>query len=166
MNVSKALRDRKRMNLAAIVGAWMKPWRGALLMAMALISAPVMAQAHSVGETALLKAETDRFEAEVRGDWRSVADSFGDELAYGHASGLMQTKEEYLKALRAPSIPVRGAVLSERSSRIYGKMGVTHGVAAYDIGDGKPRIARIIGVYRRQGHRWLLIAWQNTALRR
>lgn len=60
------------------------------------------------------------------------------------ASGLVQDKATFLAALAAGPATVLGTTLTERSARIYGPIGVIHGVATFDAANGIGKKARAI----------------------
>lgn len=46
---------------------------------------------------------------------------------------------------------------------VYGRIGITQGRIAYDVGKGE-RPALYSAVYRKEGGQWRLLRWQNTRI--
>jgi hypothetical protein len=118
----------------------------------------------SPAEQSLLDAESMRFHAQLEGNVPTLEQGIAAEAIYTHTSGMVQTKEEYLHGVKGGFVHYRSLEPSNRSSRVYGNVGVTHGTIAMDAGPDRQTVARYTGVYIQRDGRWQLLAWQTTTI--
>lgn len=127
------------------------------------IARPASAVAKMHDEASLIAAEDARFAAQVHRDFAAIEAGLGDELVYSHATGRRQTRAEYLGALRSGGADYRRIDPSQRSSRVYGDIGVTRAVLAMQVGE-RTMLSSVLGVYVWRDARWQLVSWQTTPL--
>lgn len=118
----------------------------------------------SSAEQSVLDAESMRFLAQLEGNVPALEQGIADEAVYTHTSGLVQTKEEYLHGVKGGLVHYRRLEPSNRASRVYGNIGLTHGTIAMDAGPDRQTVARYTGVYIHRDGRWQLLSWQTTAI--
>jgi hypothetical protein len=115
--------------------------------------------------TELVKAEQQRFGAQIANDGAALKLALADELIYTHASGKVQTKAEYLHDLAAGSTHYLGIDVTGRVVHVWGNTGLTHGTITLTVGTDRKLVSRYTGVYVRRAGRWQLVAWQATDIR-
>ena len=145
----------------------------ALLFALA-IAIPVVSSAQSapaapaaplsVKEKALLDAESKRFDAQVAHDVTALNLAIANEAVYVHANGDMQTKAEYLHAVDTGASRYRSIETSDRTVRLFGKYGITHGIVTLNVGVDRKIVARCAGLYEWRDGRWQVISFQTTPI--
>jgi hypothetical protein len=119
----------------------------------------------SRSETELVKAEQQRFSAQIANDGAALKLALADELVYTHASGKVQTKTEYLHDIEAGSTHYLGINAAGRVVHVWGNTGLTHGTITLSVGADRKLVSRYTGVYIRRAGRWQLVAWQSTDIR-
>jgi len=122
------------------------------------------AAAESGVEAELMQAERARIQAMVSGDAAGLSHAVGDELVFGHGSGGVQNKAEFVKAFGDNHLHIQSIDVTEQSARIYGDVGVTHGRQTLHFASGMVLQDRYMGVYVRRDGRWQLIGWQSTPI--
>ena len=115
-------------------------------------------------EQALLDAESKRFDAQVAHDVAALRPAIADEAVYVHANGEMQTKAEYLHAVDTGASRYRGIETADRSVRLFGKYGITHGTITLNVGVDRKIVARYTGLYEWRDSRWQVISFQTTPI--
>ena len=116
----------------------------------------------SAKEQALLDAESKRFDAQVAHDVPALTLAIADEAVYVHANGEMQTKAEYLHAVDTGASRYRAIETSDRSVRLFGNYGITHGIITLSVGVDRKIVARYTGLYEWRDGRWQVISFQTT----
>jgi ketosteroid isomerase-like protein len=118
-------------------------------------------------EQEIRQRETRRFEALVRGDTASLEEIMADDAIYTHATGVVETKAEYLAKMKSGEVTYESFVPEELRVRVYGTAAVLNGIARVKahVG-GEVRNLRLLftDVYVKQGERWRMVAWQSTRL--
>jgi ketosteroid isomerase-like protein len=118
-------------------------------------------------EQEIRQRETRRFEALVRGDTASLEEIMADDAIYTHATGVVETKAEYLAKMKSGEVRYESFAPEQLQVRIYGTAAVLTGIAGVKahVG-GEVRNLRLLftDVYVKQGDRWRMVAWQSTRL--
>lgn len=148
----------------------MRKYAAALLAGLPLLLSPVassQAQAKVQSEAGrpaemagLLAAEDARFHAQIARDAEAVARGMADECLYTHATGRIQTKKDYIAALAGGFAP-RAITTQDRTARVFGKVGVVHGIRIATMGE-RSMTDSYLAVYVRRDGRWQLLAWQTS----
>jgi len=118
-------------------------------------------------EQALVAADTARMEAMVAGDFAALERVLGDDLSYGHSTGQVQGKHDFLEDLRSGARRYRAMTAVETSARAYGCAGVVTGTTSVEVeAKGRPLALtlRYTATYARQHGRWVLVAYQSARL--
>lgn len=118
-------------------------------------------------EQEIRQRETRRFEAVVRGDIAALDDILSDDLSYTHASGVHETKAEFLGKLKSGQLKYESLTPEDMRVRVYGTTGVVTGVARVKVqvkGESLSFQLRFTDVYAKKGDRWQMVAWHATRL--
>jgi hypothetical protein len=116
---------------------------------------------------ALLSVNTARFNAMVRGDLSGLDTFLAPELTYIHSDGALESKAQFLTTLRTGRLRYEAITPDDLEARVYGETGVVTGRSAMRVRAGQDLLQfsiRFTAVYRREGRRWVLAAWQATRL--
>ena len=118
-------------------------------------------------EQEIRQQETLRFEAIVRGDVAALDGILSDDLSYTHATGVHETKAEFIGKLKSGQLRYESLTPEEMHVRVYGTTGVVTGLARVKVrvkGEALSFQLRFTDVYVKKGDRWQMVAWQATRL--
>ncbi len=118
-------------------------------------------------EQALVAADTARMEATVAGDVATLELALGDDLSYGHSTGQVQGKREFIADLQTGVRKYRALTAVESTARAYGCAGVVTGTSNAEVEARGAMLSlrlRYTATYARQRGRWVLVAYQSGSL--
>jgi hypothetical protein len=143
--------------------------RHALLLSLLLASTSVAAQAApKMDAAAVVKAtELERFQAAEKIDLDRLGKLLADDLTYTHATGIVQTKAQFLDDLKTGKLQYKKIEPGELQVRVYGTSAVINGTAKLAVvstGEDKKITLRFTDVWVYRSGRWQLVAWQSTKL--
>jgi ketosteroid isomerase-like protein len=118
-------------------------------------------------EQEIRQRETRRFEAVVRGDVTALEDILSDDLTYTHATGVFETKGEFIAKLKSGQLKYESFAPEDLRVRVFGETGVLTGVARVKVqvkGEQLSFQLRFTDVYVKKDNRWQMVAWQATRL--
>jgi hypothetical protein len=113
----------------------------------------------------IVALDSERAEAQVRGDFATLDRVLGDDLTYVHASGLVQSKAEFIADLKAGKRTFTSIKNSDVNVRLLkGTAVITARSEIHVVHDGKGNdlSIRITEVYALRKAHWQLIAYQST----
>ncbi|RVU02176.1 nuclear transport factor 2 family protein [Novosphingobium umbonatum] len=112
-------------------------------------------------ENALLAAENELFAAEVHHDVAAIQRGFATEANFVHANGMVQTKAEYIQAMRDSKFPIRAITATDRVVRLFGTIGIVRGTKVLDVGD-MHLSGTYLAVYVLRDGRWQMLDQQSS----
>jgi hypothetical protein len=116
------------------------------------------------GAAAVIEAEKARCRALVAADREAMAAIFDAGFTYIHSTGRVDTRQSYLDTLGR--MGYLSAAHSGVEVRVIGDVAVITGdldlVQQPPDAESRPIFFRFIGVWRKDGDRWLAVAHQNT----
>jgi len=118
-------------------------------------------------EDEIRQCEIRRFQAMVRGDVAALDAVLSEDLSYTHATGVHETKAEFLAKLKAGQLKYESITPEDLQVRVYGTMGVVTGVSRVKVqsrGEALSFQLRFTDVYVKKDNRWQMVAWQATRL--
>jgi ketosteroid isomerase-like protein len=136
------------------------------LLASAAVGLAASAAADDATE-AVLAAQDRRMAATVAADVATLAALMTDDLSYTHSNGIVETKAEFLEALRTGKHVYRSITPDARRVRVYGDVAVVSGPCRITVVPGGTPTE--IGLYftelyfQQNGH-WLMALWHSTRL--
>ena len=128
---------------------------------MVLASSSASGAASSRSEKDLLAAEDALFRADVTHDAPAVERGFADEATFVHANGMIQTKANYIDALRNHPFPIKSIETQDRVVRIFGNVGVVRGTKKLVVGD-MHLSGTYLTVYVHRDGRWQMLDEQSS----
>jgi len=136
------------------------------LLAVSLFAASLAA---ATPEQAVLDAEKTWSTAVVAGDTATLDRLLSADLSYGHASGALDNKKNYIGRIQSGAQKYVSVVYDEGKPdvRVYGLTAVLIASAEVtSLTDGKPNAQhlRFLHVYVRRGGQWQLVAHQSVKL--
>ncbi len=118
-------------------------------------------------EEEIRKAEKAWAVAVTAGDNAALERMLADQLIYAHASGAVETKDEYLKRLRAGAQKYDTVDHQTMTVRMYGEAAVVHANMRM-VGTSNQRAfddrVMMLHLWVKQGPAWRLAAHQTTRL--
>lgn len=128
--------------------------------------------AASLGQAALQDeiraADTARIMATIAGDAARLAPLLSDELSYGHADGRVQTKEDFLDAVKTNRVKYEAYDYEDSTIlRSSDDTATMTGRARLRASAGDRHVAfrlRFLAVWRREAGTWRLFAYQSVPL--
>ena len=117
-------------------------------------------------EQQILKADTDRFTAMVRGDVAMLDRLLAVELSYVNNRARIEDKHAFLYGIKSGKTKYTSIIPSERQVHVMGTVATVIGVAVMR-GDEEPGVdigIRYTSVHVLRDGRWQLVAWQATRI--
>lgn len=119
-------------------------------------------------QQAVLTADKERTEAQIKQDAATLDRLLGDDLTYVHASGLVQGKAEFIADLKSNKRIYKKVTNSDVNVRVLKDAAVitakSHICVSFE-GKENELSLQVIGVYAKRNGRWQLIAYQSTRLK-
>jgi hypothetical protein len=116
-----------------------------------------------VSESEVRIAEQQRFEAMMKGDVVALDTLLDEELTYVPGKGSIQSRKEFIDAIRKRSTVYDSIAAHDVRVRVYHGLALATGRAEQQVRDarGASRVTvRFTEVYVRREGRWLLSAWE------
>ena len=115
-----------------------------------------------------IEADRARFEAQIKADVATLEKLLAPELTYVHSSGVLDTKDAYIDAIKSGKTKYKSIVPEEVSARTFGDVSVVNGKATVVLlpPDGKEITLHIryTDVWVKRDGRWQMVSWQSTRL--
>ena len=143
--------------------------RGLVALAAAFLGVQAVSTAAAAGEVeaSVLAAQDKRIAATVAADVAALEAMMTDDLSYTHSSGVVETKAEFLEALKSHKYVYKEIAAEQRTVRVYGDAAVVAGPCRIVIAPGgNPTELRLYftELYVKRGGRWLMALWHSTRL--
>ncbi len=122
--------------------------------------------AATANEQEVLAFEKQRCDAVMSRDIVALRAMMTDDLTYVHASGLKQTKQEYLDYVAAGKVTYTSYSIDQPSVHLADDAAVTHGVFRYENTGATPGSVFYTAFYVREKGAWKLSAWQATLIKK
>ena len=119
-------------------------------------------------EDAVKAADSARVMATIAGDVARLDPLLSDALSYGHADGRVQTKADFLGAVKTNRVKYEAYDYEEANiARVDDETAIMTGRASLRAIAGDRHVAfrlRFLSVWRRESGAWRLFAYQSTPL--
>ena len=132
-----------------------------------LLGSPSAAIAQSGEEAAVNQAVEALRKAMVDADKARLEELVADQLSYGHSSGVIESKAQFVSVVAGKKTIYKSIGLLEPSTTVAGTNAIArHIFTAETEADGKPGTARVgvLQVWQKQDGRWKLLARQAFRL--
>jgi ketosteroid isomerase-like protein len=119
-------------------------------------------------EKAVLSIDRERTEAQIKQDSATLDRLLSDDLTYVHASGLVQSKAEFIADLQSNKRVYKSITNSDVNVRLLQGTAIITSKSEIKVSfDGKENdlSLQVIEVYAKRNERWQLIAYQSTRLK-
>jgi ketosteroid isomerase-like protein len=136
-------------------------------LALAAASLPITAHAESADEAAVRKAIDDLTKAMMAADKAKLEALVADQLSYGHSSGKVESKAEFVGVIAGKKTIYKTITLTEPTVSVVGNSAIARHIFAAEVeADGKPSSPKIgvMQVWAKDGGTWKLLARQAFKL--
>jgi hypothetical protein len=119
-------------------------------------------------EKAVLSVDRERAEAQIKQDSATLDRLLSDDLTYVHASGLVQSKAEFIADLQSSKRVYKSITNSDVKVRLLQGAAIITSKSEIKVSfDGKENdlSLQVIEVYTKRNEGWQLIAYQSTRLK-
>jgi len=131
--------------------------------ALAVAAASLPAHGESADEAAVGKAIDDLTKAMIAADKAKLEALTADQLSYGHSSGKVETKAEFVAAIADKKTIFKSITLSNPSVAVVGNNAIARHIFAAEVEAGgqasSPKIG-VMQVWVKDGGGWKLLARQ------
>jgi hypothetical protein len=137
----------------------------ALSLALGHATGKAVQQNQSAIEKEISQLESRRFQAMMQADTAVLDSILSDELTYIHTSGQVDTKAQFIEALRSGELKYESISPDDVKVRIHKAAAVVAGHARMKVksrGQTQSFSIRFLDVYARRNDRWQMVAWQST----
>ncbi len=114
-----------------------------------------------------LKAEQDRYAAQMKGNVAAMQLLIGDDLVYIHSSTVQDTKATFIESIRSGNVKYRKMTRGEVKVRTYGCIAIVSGGAIFDVTvKAEDRTLNLLfhAVYAKRAAGIQFVSWQATKL--
>lgn len=114
-----------------------------------------------------LKAEQDRYAAQMKGDVAAMQRLIGDDLVYIHSSTVQDTKASFIESMRSGNVKYRTMKRGDVKVRTYGCIAIVSGGASFEVTvKGENRTLNLLfhAVYAKRAAGIQFVSWQATKL--
>ena len=123
------------------------------------------ASAADATEQAVLAAHEKRRDATLAGDAAAVGSMMTDDLTFTHANAVVETKAEFLDALKTGRYQYKSLTDEERGVRVHGDAGIVSGTCRIVVtasGNDIDIRVRFTELWVKEGGAWRMLLWHAT----
>jgi ketosteroid isomerase-like protein len=113
----------------------------------------------------VLDAQDRRLALTVAADIPALSAMMTDDLTYTHANAVVESKAEFLDALRTGRYRYRSTTFEDRRVRLHGEAAIVSGTCRVRVVAGGNDVdvrLRFTELYVREGGAWKMALWQST----
>jgi len=117
-------------------------------------------------EQAVLAAQDRRIALTVAGDLAGLGAAMSDDLTWTHSNANVETKAEFLEAIRSGKYRYKSMTFDDRRVRLHGdSTAIVSGTCRVQVTSGGREIdikLRFTELYVKSGGAWRMALWQST----
>lgn len=117
-------------------------------------------------EQAVIAAQDRRVALTIAGDVAGLGAAMSDDLSWTHSNAVVETKAEFLEAIRSGKYRYKSMTFDERRVRLHGEAtAIVSGSCRVQVTSGGRDIdirLRFTELYVKQADAWKLALWQST----
>jgi len=113
----------------------------------------------------VLAAHEKRRAATLNGDANTVASMMTDDLTFTHANAVVETKEQFVDALKTRKLQYKTLIDEDRQVRVNGSTGVVSGTCHIVVdasGTEYDLRVRFTELWAKEGDTWQMMLWHAT----
>jgi len=114
-----------------------------------------------------LKAEQDRYAAQMKGDVAAMQRLIGDDLVYIHSSTVQDSKASFIESIRSGNVKYRTMKRGDVKVRTYGCIAIVSGGASFGVTvKAEERNLNLLfhAIYAQRAVGIQFVSWQATKL--
>ena len=119
-------------------------------------------------EQAVLAAQDKRIALTVAGDLAGLGTAMSDDLTWTHSNANVETKAEFLEAIRSGKYRYKSMTFDDRRVRLHGDAtAIVSGTCRVQVTSGGRDIdirLRFTELYVKSGSTWKMALWQSTCV--
>jgi ketosteroid isomerase-like protein len=145
----------------------MKALQSARVTALAASSVLIFGAGVRAADAPAVEADRARFEAQVKADVATLEKLLAPELTYVHSSGVLDSKDGYIGAIKSGKTKYKSIVPEEVTARTFGDVTIVNGKATVDLlSDGKDvhLVLRYTDVWVKRDGKLQMVSWHSTRL--
>jgi hypothetical protein len=122
----------------------------------------VMTFGQTKAEKEVLALSKDKFNWMLENKLDSLSNVLDEQIILQHASGMIQSKDEYLETLRSGKLVYNKIDLKERSARIIGSTAIVMGKVDFNVtinGNAQDFNFSFTEVYTREKKKWKMVLY-------
>lgn len=115
----------------------------------------------------VLAADARRIAAMVQGDLETLEGLLTEDLTYTHSNGQVETRAQFLEAIRSGTLRYLAVEPSDAVVRVHGETAIVTGGAKLRVSSQGRELTvpvRFIEVWVKSGGAWKMAAWQSTRI--
>jgi ketosteroid isomerase-like protein len=115
----------------------------------------------------VLAAHEKRRLATLSGDADAVASMMTNDLTFTHANAVVETKEQFIDALRTRRLQYKALTDEDRQVRVHGSTGVVSGTCRILVNASGTEIdirVRFTELWVKEGETWRMMLWHATTV--
>lgn len=131
----------------------------------ALLAAPAPARAADDAQRAVLQAHEQRRAATVTGDADVVGSLMTDDLTFTHANAVVETKAEFVDALKSGRLRYKSITDENQQVRVHGDTGIVSGTCRIVVNASGTEIdirVRFTELWVKKEGGWCMTLWHAT----
>ena len=112
-----------------------------------------------------LKAEDERFKAQMSGDGAAMKKLFGDDLVYVHSSSVVDTKRSFIESITSGTVQYRSMQRTDPTVRTYGAIAIVSGGAKFEVtvkGENRTLDLLYHAIWVKRAAGVQFVSWQAT----
>jgi ketosteroid isomerase-like protein len=117
-------------------------------------------------EQAVLTAQDRRIALTIAGDLAQIGAAMTDDLTWTHSNAVVETKTEFLEAIRSGKYKYKAMSFDERRVRVHGgSTAIVSGTCRVQVTTGGRDVdvrLRFTELYVKQAAGWKMALWQST----
>jgi len=138
-----------------------------VLLVAATLAASLWPGAAPAADDEIRALEKEWSQAVIAGDIAKVDALLGKDLIYGHASGIVDSKDQYMTKLRGRAQVYEAIEYHDMTTKMYGETAVVHGhvrMAGKTKGEPFNNEVMLLHVWVKRDGRWQLAAHQTAQM--
>jgi len=115
----------------------------------------------------ILKVDEERNQALQHGDVAALERIYSDDLVYANTNGMLLTKEQHLKELKARTLNFKSFKHEDVQVTVHGDTGVLTGISTSVVeyqGGEDHNSRRFVNVFSKKDGKWLCVAHFETVI--
>ena len=118
-------------------------------------------------EDAVLAAQDKRVALTIAADVTALGAMMTDDLTYTHSSANVDSKAEFLEALRSGRTKYKSVTFDDRRVRLHGDVAIVSGTCRVQVTSGGKDLdlkLRFTELYAKQAGAWKMALWHSTRM--